>query len=66
MNENLTCSTCLDQGASESLLVEDQNFSPVAKYYFCSVLCRNVFLNANKGHIKTKDYGDTTVKVSGM
>lgn len=62
---DLTCATCNDPGAVEKIRVLDLNFDPPAEYHFCCIFCRNVFLNANKGHIKPdRDYGNTTAIIS--
>lgn len=66
MKEGKICDTCQKDQASEKIKVEDLNFTPTAEYYFCSIFCRNVFLNANKGHIKTKNYGNTTARLGVM
>ena len=63
----LTCATCNASDASPKIRVRDLSFDPPAEYFFCCIFCRNVFLNANKGHIKTdRDYGDTRAIKSGM
>jgi hypothetical protein len=57
------CSTCQKDDALEKIRVRDMNLNPPAEYFFCSIFCRNVFINANREFIALdKNYGDTTAR----
>lgn len=68
----MKCHTCQQHEASEKISVtavelEGHPLDPHEPFHFCSIFCRNVFVNNNKAHLKfSREYGNTTARIGMM